>query len=585
MGEWSAPALPAGWTTSGQPPFVARHEEVAALEEAWADTLGGAGRAVFISGEPGSGKSRLVSEVCTRLHDGGAAVLVGAVHPGARRAVRALRPAAARAAASLPGAVRRMPPTLESAELLAHVLARTEAGRRSTGRRPGARVPRRDRRAAEPRRRRVPIVLVLEDLHWAGPAAMRLLGRVVEGDRRRQVLLHRHAPRARRPIGRTRSPTRSRRSRGCSGVQRTRARAPSPPTRSPTTSRSARALARRCPRSAEVLLELTGGNPFLLRAMWRPVVEAERQATSASSSCPTPSATSCARASRCSMTVQRSVLELAAVLGQEVDLSEVIGISAASVDVTLDAMDAAVARRPHRAAAQAAATCYRFPHAIARQAVIDVDARARRSCARMRASRRRSRPTSPPRPGSSSVSRTITPPRVRSGSATAPSPTWFEPPSSRRIAYAYEDAARLFERASEITPDADERAELLLRPRTAGTWRRDTPRARTLYEQVTGQSGNPRQRLRAAIGYEDASWRPGLLGHRALELLSTALASIPPDEDDPLFIEALGSLARATAFTGADRRGRAHRRSRGRARAGAWRSARAHRRAPLNASR
>ena len=51
MGEWSAPALPAGWTTSGQPPFVARHEEVAALGEAWADTLGGAGRAIFITGE------------------------------------------------------------------------------------------------------------------------------------------------------------------------------------------------------------------------------------------------------------------------------------------------------------------------------------------------------------------------------------------------------------------------------------------------------------------------------------------------------------------------------------------------------
>ncbi|MDF2575775.1 MAG: hypothetical protein K0S05_2687, partial [Agromyces sp.] len=77
MREWSAPALPAGWTTSGQPPFVARHEEVAALEAAWADAVGGAGRAVFLSGEPGSGKSRLVSEVCARLRANGAAVLVG----------------------------------------------------------------------------------------------------------------------------------------------------------------------------------------------------------------------------------------------------------------------------------------------------------------------------------------------------------------------------------------------------------------------------------------------------------------------------------------------------------------------------
>ena len=71
------PGTPGGWTTSGQPPFVARHEEVAALESAWADALSGAGRAVFVSGEPGSGKSRLVSEVCIRLRANGAAVLVG----------------------------------------------------------------------------------------------------------------------------------------------------------------------------------------------------------------------------------------------------------------------------------------------------------------------------------------------------------------------------------------------------------------------------------------------------------------------------------------------------------------------------
>src|SRR5687767_2716245 len=77
MREWSAPALPAGWTTSGQPPFIARREEVEALESAWADAVGSAGRAVFVSGDPGSGKSRLVSEVCIRLRAGGAAVLVG----------------------------------------------------------------------------------------------------------------------------------------------------------------------------------------------------------------------------------------------------------------------------------------------------------------------------------------------------------------------------------------------------------------------------------------------------------------------------------------------------------------------------
>ena len=69
--------------------------------------------------------------------------------------------------------------------------------------------------------------------------------------------------------------------------------------------------------------------------------------------------------------VQQSVLGLAAVLGQEVDLAEVLGISEASVEVTLGAMDAAVRggliEPPRRAGDR-----YRFTHAIARQAIIDV---------------------------------------------------------------------------------------------------------------------------------------------------------------------------------------------------------------------
>ena len=116
--------------------------------------------------------------------------------------------------------------------------------------------------------------------------------------------------------------------------------------------------------------------------------------------------------------------------------------------------------------------------------------------------------------------------------------------------YANEDAGRLFERAAGISPDGDERAELLLRAAASWDLAADTSRARTLYEQVA-DAGDPRLRLRAAIGYEDASWRPGLLGHRALELLSAGLASIPKDDGDPLYVEALGALARATAFTGA----------------------------------
>ena len=48
-----------------------------------------------------------------------------------------------------------------------------------------------------------------------------------------------------------------------------------------------------------------------------------------------------------------------------------------------------------------------------------------------------------------------------------------------------------------------------------------------------------------------SSWRPGLPGHRAVELLTAALGSIEHDESDPVYVRALASLGRATAFTGA----------------------------------
>ncbi|MDQ0893480.1 ATP-binding protein [Agromyces ramosus] len=546
MREWSAPALPAGWTTSGQPPFIARHEEVAALESAWADAVGGAGRAVFVSGEPGSGKSRLVSEVCIRLRESGAAVLAGSCiqelgtpFEPFDEPLRVLLPAYRAQAVN--------PSDVESGELLERVLERTgqDAADRSMGQeRVFAAVIDVLRAAAMSR----PLVLALDDLHWAGPAAIQLLSRVVEGAADAKVLLLgtlRNAPPDRSDALADTLASLSR----LRGVLRLDL---DPFTVEEITDYVAiraglsRAGARE---SAELLRELTGGNPFLLRAMWRPVVEAERQGDQRVIELP-DSVSDIVRSRIATLDLaQRSVLGLAAVLGEEVDLGEVIGISATSVEVTLEAMDAAVRTRliePPRVPGDR----YRFAHAIARQAVIDLmpGTDVLRTHARIAQVLEAEFPAAP---------RLIQ--RLAHHYSAARALGF----GDRAVTYlvraaqlaqdrvAYEDAGRLFERASEITPDADERAELLLRSAASWHMAADTPQARRLYERVTVESGNPRLRVRAAIGYEDASWRPGLPGHRALELLSRALASVPPDETDSLYIEALGSVARATAFTGA----------------------------------
>src|SRR5262245_34030327 len=78
MAEWARPPLPIRWGSPGQlPPFVGRRDDLAVLEEAWAAVLAGAGRAVFVGGEPGGGKSRLVAEAAQVLHGQQATILLG----------------------------------------------------------------------------------------------------------------------------------------------------------------------------------------------------------------------------------------------------------------------------------------------------------------------------------------------------------------------------------------------------------------------------------------------------------------------------------------------------------------------------
>ena len=58
--------------------FVGRQAEVAAVQKVWREVLDGRAKAVVVAGEPGIGKTRLVAEFCVSAHDDGAAVLFGA---------------------------------------------------------------------------------------------------------------------------------------------------------------------------------------------------------------------------------------------------------------------------------------------------------------------------------------------------------------------------------------------------------------------------------------------------------------------------------------------------------------------------
>jgi DNA-binding CsgD family transcriptional regulator/tetratricopeptide (TPR) repeat protein len=120
---------------------------------------------------------------------------------------------------------------------------------------------------------------------------------------------------------------------------------------------------------------------------------------------------------------------------------------------------------------------------------------------------------------------------------------------------AFEDAAAWYAQAAELLegPEA-EREELRFAAARSHVRAGDFAAARELYLRI-GESGDPGVRLRAAIGYEDAAFRPGLPGDDACALLSRALDDVPADPDDPGYVRALASLGRAMAFTG-DSRGR-----------------------------
>jgi len=67
MVAWEAPPYPIRVAGAAIPAFVGRAAETSAADEAWAAVRAGGRQIIFIGGEPGAGKSRLVYELQRRL--------------------------------------------------------------------------------------------------------------------------------------------------------------------------------------------------------------------------------------------------------------------------------------------------------------------------------------------------------------------------------------------------------------------------------------------------------------------------------------------------------------------------------------
>lgn len=179
---WVRPPLPPVITAGSRVPFVGRAPELARLQRAWRECTSGETRLVLVTGEPGIGKSRLVGHLAGIAYQAGATVLWGrateeavisyqafadALEPLAAamlgQPAEDLDPAAARLGRLLPTVAARLPspafvakPDIER-YLLFEAVRWLLGAAAATG----------------------PVVLVLEDLHWADRSGLALLSHLL----------------------------------------------------------------------------------------------------------------------------------------------------------------------------------------------------------------------------------------------------------------------------------------------------------------------------------------------------------------------------------------------------------------------
>ena len=121
----------------------------------------------------------------------------------------------------------------------------------------------------------------------------------------------------------------------------------------------------------------------------------------------------------------------------------------------------------------------------------------------------------------------------------------------------YEEAAKYYQmalQALELRQPANDaqRCELLLALGESQWKTGDVPQSMETYQEAAStarKSGASEYLALAAIGFEDARWRPGLPGEPAVALLEEARGAIG-SEDSPLLARILGGLSRALAYMG-----------------------------------
>ena len=545
MAAWVPPALPAWWARSSGPAFVGRQGEFDALEGIWADAESGTRQVVFVGGEPGAGKSRLVGEAASALDRAGVAVLVGhclsdspVAYQPFRDPVRSLIPA-----------VDRVIGAESQAEVRARLTSLVGLERHEHGSVERAGQARDLYDAVVETLRGVaavqPVALVLEDLHWATQSTLQMLSYLVK-----------HLIDARLLIVATHRPTPPDRSEAVvatitdlyrnPGVHRLDLEGLNTADVTEFLRLEAHLTSDRAKPLASQLRDETGGNPFLLQEICRDL--GSGTGWSAPSGSPrVPGTIRDAYASRLGQLDQasREIVELSAVLGERIPVPLLLGAAPIDQETTLACLERAV--EGGLLGSVPGGLDYRFAHALARQAILDSIPPLRRSRLHARVGRALEARPSPGLTETQQLAHHFSHALGEEMSGKARRYLMQAGVLTER-ALAHEEAAEYFQLAADMTDDPVQRHEALLLAVPCMVSAGRFTSAMELSRQVATETADPTARLAAATAHERAGRRFGEATSAAL--LTDALRDYGADHADPAYVRALASFGRAIGFVG-----------------------------------
>ena len=567
VGNGAMQELPGSLGLVSTLPFVGRAAELETLRALLPRAEGEGRRVVLVGGEPGSGKSRLVREFSAEAAADGVLALSGACDAMVRtpygpfvealdHLARVTEPGELRAALgtgggeltrlipNLPARVGELPPPVEADPdterhrlhtAVTQLLTALGAGR--------------------------PLLLVLEDGHWADAPTLLLLRHLARAGAGARLLIVATFRDTEADVPDALSDTLADLRRSDDVVRLHLGGLSAGEVTEFVRDAAGGELGSGPPELAGTISDLTGGNPFLVCELWRALIETEAvEATGGTirfTRAPTELGTPESVREVVSQRLARlepgtsDLLELAATAGAEFELETIRRAAALEERELLGALDQAV-RTGMLEERPAPGLTYRFTHELVRRALYDRLSALRRAELHLR------------------VGEALEATAGRSGRALADLAYHFAATgpiggSRRGVEYnvlaaraagaglAFDEAAARLRTALELQiDDPAQRAEVYLELGTASHRAGNAGAALRAFSsaaEIGRELADAPLLARAAIGYEEACWRPGIADEGAVERLEEAAVALG-EERSELRVGLLGGLARALDFRG-----------------------------------